>query len=89
LAVPASNPSVGTFTQGQPTTYSTPVANPALYWVQASATIPGDSSTADCSPSVIPSTLASGVSPTGTQIAVIPPSVTQDCSFVGWTVPTP
>ena len=85
LTVPASNPSVGTFTQGQTTTYSTPVANPALYWVQAAATMPGGGSTSDCNPSVFPATLSPGVSPPGTQIAVALPSVTQDFNFVSCT----
>lgn len=87
LVLPASNPSVGTFTAGQTTTYSTPAANPALYWVMANSTMPTDPTTTDCTPSSIPASLTSGVSPTGTQIGVDPPplpdnSVTQDFGFV-------
>lgn len=90
LVIPASNPSVGTFTAGQTTAYSAPVGNPALYWVQAMATLPGNSSTTDCTPSSIPSTLTAGISPTGNQIGVDPPpltdnTVTQDFGFVSCT----
>lgn len=85
--VPASNPSVGTFTAGQTTNYSAPAVNPALYWIRAVSTLPGDSSTADCNPSSIPSSFTAGVSPTGNQIGVDPPplldnTVTQDFGFV-------
>jgi Domain of unknown function (DUF4382)/Carboxypeptidase regulatory-like domain len=87
LTVPASNPSVGTFTQGQPTTYSTPAANSALYWVQAVATVPtgNNAGQADCTPSVIPTPLTAGVSPTGNQIQAVPSPVTQNFSFVSCT----
>ena len=86
LILPASNPSVGTFTAGQTTTYSTPTANPALYWVLATSTMPTDPTTADCSPSSFPDSFTAGVSPTGTQIGVDPPPlpdnvVTQDFAF--------
>ena len=87
LVLPASNPSVGTFTAGQPTSYSTPVVNPALYWVLATSSMPTDTSTADCTPSSIPASLTPGVTPTGTQIGVDPPpmpdnTITQDFGFV-------
>jgi Domain of unknown function (DUF4382)/Carboxypeptidase regulatory-like domain len=87
LTVPASNPSVGMFTQGQPTTYSTPAANSALYWVQALATVPtgNNAGQADCTPSVIPTPLAAGVSPMGNQIQAVPSPVTQDFNFVACT----
>jgi Domain of unknown function (DUF4382)/Carboxypeptidase regulatory-like domain len=90
LVVPASNPSVGTFTAGQTTSYSAPAGNPALYWVWAVATLPTDSSMTDCTPSSIPSSLVSGASPTGNQIGVDPQplpdnTVTQDFGFVSCT----
>ena len=78
LVVPASNPSVGTFTAGQTTSYSAPAGNPALYWVRTVATMPTDSTTADCNPSSIPSSFTSGVSPTGNQIGVDPPPLTDN-----------
>jgi Domain of unknown function (DUF4382)/Carboxypeptidase regulatory-like domain len=88
LVLPASNPSIGTFTAGQPTSYSTPAANPALYWVMATSVLPTDTTTSDCTPSSFPASLTAGASPTGTQIGVDPPpmpdnTVTQDFGFVG------
>lgn len=85
--VPASNPSVGTFTRGQTTNYSSPAPNPALYWVQAIATLPGEGDTADCTPSVIPSTFTAGTTSPGNQIGVDPPpatdsTATQNFGFV-------
>jgi Domain of unknown function (DUF4382)/Carboxypeptidase regulatory-like domain len=87
LVVPASNPSVGAFITGQTTSYSAPAANPALYWVRAVSTMPGDSSTADCTPSSIPSSFMAGVPAAGNQIGVDPSpipdnTVTQDFGFV-------
>jgi Domain of unknown function (DUF4382) len=90
ITVPASNPSVGTFAAGQTTSYSAPAGNPALYWISAAATIPGGDGTADCNPSVIPSTLTAGASPAGNQIGVDPPptsdsTATQNFDFVSCT----
>jgi Domain of unknown function (DUF4382)/Carboxypeptidase regulatory-like domain len=80
LIVPASNPSIGTFTAGQTTSYSTPTpaGNPALYWVQAVSVLPSDTTQTDCTPSVIPSSLMSGVAPAGNQIGVDPPPMTDN-----------
>lgn len=90
LVLPASNPSVGTFTAGQTTNYAAPAANPALYWVLATSVLPSNNSTSDCTPSSIPSALTPGVSPAGTQIGVDPPpmpdnKVTLDFGFVACT----
>ncbi len=90
LVLPASNPSVGTFTAGQTTNYSAPAGNPALYWVLATSAMPSDTSTTDCTPSSIPSSFTAGVSPTGNQIGVDPPpmpdnKVTLDFGFVACT----
>ncbi len=89
LGVPGSNPSVATFAAGTVTTYPAPAANPALYWVRATATLPGSSSTppaSDCTPSVIPTTLTAGVSPTGNQVDVTTtPPATQNFGFVSCT----
>jgi hypothetical protein len=90
ITVPASNPSVGTFTAGQTTSYAAPAGNPALYWVQAITSLPGGEGTTDCTPSLIPSTLTAGASPTGNQIGVDPPplsdsTATQNFDFVSCT----
>jgi Domain of unknown function (DUF4382)/Carboxypeptidase regulatory-like domain len=92
LILPASNPSVGTFASGQATAYSTPAANPALYWVLVESVLPSDTTSADCSPSSIPSTFTAGAGDplAGFQIAVDPAplpdnTVTQDFGFVACT----
>ncbi len=51
LVVPASNPSVGTFSAGS-ITFSAPAAGDVLYTVEASATKPMSGGTTICSPSV-------------------------------------
>lgn len=92
LVVPASNPSVGTFTAGQTTNYSTPSGNPALYWVEALSALPSDTTQTDCSPSFFPPTLTPGAGDptTGQQIGVDPPPLTDntatlDIGFVSCT----
>jgi hypothetical protein len=92
LVLPASNPSVATFTSGQTTTWAAPAANPALYWVQAVSVMPSDSSTSDCTPSSIPTTFTAGAGDPlqGYQIGVDPAplpdnTVTLDFGFVGCT----
>jgi hypothetical protein len=90
LVLPASNPSVWTFASGQATAYSTPAANPALYWVEADAVLPSDTATADCTPSTYPTAFTAGAPPTGTQTAVDPAplpdnKVTLNFDFVGCT----
>lgn len=86
LVVPASNPQVGTFSSSPPTTYTQPAANPAIYWVNALAFVPMSASTnpgeADCSPSSLPSTFASG--PAGNSLSLNPgDTATQNFAFTG------
>lgn len=93
ITVPASNPSFGTFAAGSTTSYSTPTANPALYWLRAVASLPGSSTTppaTDCTPSSLPANFTPGVSPTGNQIGLDPPPMpdnvsTQNFGFVSCT----
>lgn len=64
LFVPASNPTVGTFSTSG-TTYTTPATGDVLYRVNARAFLPGSGSTTpnDCSPSSLTTNLDSSGSP--------------------------
>lgn len=82
LIVPASNPSVGTFSSTG-TSYTSPAANPAIYWINALAFVPTSASSnpgaADCSPSSFPATFDAT-----TQISVNPGEAkTQNFTFIG------
>ncbi len=70
LLVPASNPSVGTFSSFG-TTYSPPAAGNALYTVNGQAFLPFDSSSPDCTPSSITTAFGSGGG-----LFVVPPGQT-------------
>jgi hypothetical protein len=92
LVLPASNPSIGTFTAGQATAYSAPANNPALYWVLATSVLPTDTTSEDCTPSSIPSTFVTGAGDPlqGYQIGVDPAplpdnTVGQNFDFVACT----
>jgi Domain of unknown function (DUF4382) len=81
LLVPGSNPNVGTFSSSG-TTYTAPAANPAIYWVNALATVPMSNPTTDnCSPSSFPATFDNS-----TQLSGEPgDTLTQDIAFTGCT----
>ncbi len=81
LLVPASNPNVGTFSSTG-TAYTAPAVNPAIYWVNARATVPLSNPTTDnCSPSSFPATFDST-----TQLSGNPgDTLTQDIAFTGCT----
>jgi uncharacterized protein DUF4382 len=63
LSLPAGNPQVGTFSSSPPTSYTAPAVLPAVYWVNAEATVPMSASSnagsPDCSPSSLPATFDS------------------------------
>ena len=81
LLVPASNPNVGTF-DANGTTYTAPAVNPAIYWVNAVATVPMSNPTAEnCSPSSFPATLDASTQLTGEA----GDSITQNIDFTGCT----
>jgi uncharacterized protein DUF4382 len=75
LSVPAGNPQVGTFSSSPPTSYTPPAALPAIYWVNAQATVPMSASSnpgsPDCNPSSLPTTFDSS-----TQLTVTPGNTT-------------
>jgi hypothetical protein len=50
LIEPASNPSVGIFSSGKISSYSTPTAGDVLYSIRANAFVPMDGGTTDCTP---------------------------------------
>ena len=60
LIVPASNPSVGAFVAGTPSTFAQPASGDVLYSVQAQASQPMSGGVAFCSPSTQTTSLTSG-----------------------------
>ncbi len=69
LGLAGSNPVVATFSSTG-TSYGPPAANPAIYWILATAVTPSTASTpgaTDCNPSTLPATLD-----TTTQVALNP-----------------
>jgi len=83
LVVPASNPSIGTFSISPPTFYALPVLGAIVYWVNARAFAPMNSSlnpgSSNCSPSSLPIFFDST-----NQLIVTPGGVaTKDFTFTG------
>lgn len=81
LVLPASNPSVGTFSASSSTFYPLPVAGPAIYFANAQAFVPTNSSlnpgSSNCNPSSLPALF-------NTQLIVSPGgAATQDFAFTG------
>jgi hypothetical protein len=53
LIEPASNPSVGMFSAGKTTSYSTPASGDVLYSIRANAFVPLSGGTSDCMPNSV------------------------------------
>jgi uncharacterized protein DUF4382 len=90
LIVPASNPSVGTFSSGTipPISYSTPVAasSGVPYSIRADAFMPMMGGTTDCMPSSVTVTMDSSMPPMPLKALPSPPSITpMEIDFKGCT----
>ena len=81
LIEPASNPSVGIFSAGKVSAYSTPVAGDVLYSIRANAFIPLSGGQSDCTPSFVTITQDSNTNP----LAAIPGTniMSKEIDFTG------